>query len=124
VDALAVGDHERAVLVGSGTVASLKANCEAMTNSVLQFSAIWYGLMVAALIFATRAVLARRCRDLAAEIVAYPGAPAPDREAAQKLIDETFGREPAGVFRAVSHVSARAGDRAAVVGGGGEVGVH
>ena len=87
------------VLVGGGTVASLKANCEAMTNSVLQFSAIWYGPMVAALIFATRAVLARRCRDLAAEIVAYPGAPAPDREAAQKLIDETFaGASPQAYF--------------------------
>ena len=87
------------VLVGGGTVASLKANYEAMTDSVLQFSAIWYGLMVAALIFATRAVLARKCRDLAAEIVAYPGTSAPDREAAQKLIDETFaGASPQVYF--------------------------
>lgn len=87
------------VLVGAGTVASLQANYEAMTDSVLQFSAIWYGLMVAALIFATRAVLARKCRDLAAEVVAYAGTSAPDREAAQKLIDETFaGASPQVYF--------------------------
>ena len=42
------------------------------------------------LIFATRAVLARKCRDLAAETLAHPGTPDADREAAQKLIDETF----------------------------------
>jgi hypothetical protein len=88
-----------AVLVGAGTVASLRANYEAMTDSVLQFSAVWYGLMVAALIFATRSVLARKCRDLAAEIVAHPGTSAPDRETAQKLIDETFtGASPQVYF--------------------------
>ncbi len=40
----------------------------------------------------------RHCRDLAAEIVAYPGTPAPDREAAQKLIDETFAGASARVY--------------------------
>ena len=44
------------VLVGGSTVATSRANYEAMTDSVLQFSAAWYGLMVAALIFATRSV--------------------------------------------------------------------
>ena len=113
------------VLVGGGTVASLKANCEAMTDSVLQFSAIRYGLMVAALIFATRAVLARKCRYLAAEIVAYPGAPAPDLARRGEVdLQRLQGREPAGVFRALPDVSARAGDCAAIVGGGEEVGVH
>ncbi len=87
------------VLVGDGTVAGLKASYEVMTDSVLQFSAVWYGLMVAALIFATRAVLARKCRQLAAEIVAYPGTSEPDRGAAQMLIDETFaGASPQVYF--------------------------
>jgi len=55
--------------------------------------------------------------------VAYPGTSAPDREAAQKPIDETFAREPAGLFRALPDVPAcaGAGDCAAGVGGGGEV---
>ncbi|HEV8390744.1 MAG TPA: hypothetical protein VGQ35_12925, partial [Dongiaceae bacterium] len=87
------------VLVGGNTVRFLKGNYEALTDSVLQFGAVWYGLMVAALIFSTRAVLARKCRDLAAEIVAYPGTPEPDREAAQTLIDETFaGASPQVYF--------------------------
>jgi hypothetical protein len=59
---------------------------------------VWYGLMVAALIFATRSVLARKCRQLAAEIVAYAGTPAHDREAAQKLIDETFAGASVQVY--------------------------
>lgn len=78
------------VLIGGGTVRYLKGNYEALTDSVLQFSAVWYGLMVAALIFATRAVLARKCRQLASEILEHPGTPEPDRETAQTLIDETF----------------------------------
>jgi hypothetical protein len=111
------------VLVGGGTVASLKGNYEAMTDSVLQFSAVWYGLMVAALIFATRAVLARKCRDLAAEIVAYPGRSRGRTEADRR---DVRGGEPAGLFRALPDVPARAraGDRAAAVGGGGEVGLY
>jgi hypothetical protein len=88
-----------AVLVGDATVHSLRGNYEALTNSVLQFSAVWYGLMVAALIFSTRAVLARKCRQLANEILDYPATPAADREAAQKLIDETFaGASPQVYF--------------------------
>jgi hypothetical protein len=87
------------VLIGAGTAAALKGNYEAMTDSVLQFSAVWYGLMVAALIFATRSVLARKCRQLAAEIVEYAGTSEPDRERAQKLIDETFaGASPQVYF--------------------------
>ncbi len=87
------------VLIGGNTAERLKANYEALTDSVLQFGAVWYGLMVAALIFATRAALARKCRDLAAEIVAYPGTPDADRAAAQALIDETFaGASPQVYF--------------------------
>jgi hypothetical protein len=82
-----------------GDTSALKANYEALADSVLQFSAVWYGLMVAALIFATRAVLARKCGDLAGEIIAHPGTPEPDREAARKLIDETFaGASPQVYF--------------------------
>jgi hypothetical protein len=87
------------VLIGGGTVGYLKGNYQALTDSVLQFSAVWYGLMVAALIFATRAVLAYKCRQLAAEIAEYPAASAPDRETAQRLIDETFaGASPQVYF--------------------------
>jgi len=87
------------VLIGGNTVRYLKGNYEALTDSVLQFGAVWYGLMVAALIFATRAVLAHKCRQLAAEIVDYPGTSTPDRETAQKLIDETFaGASPQVYF--------------------------
>jgi hypothetical protein len=79
-----------AVLAGGSAVAALKGNYEALTDSVLQFSAVWYSLVVAAVIFATRSVLARKARQLAGEIVAYPATPDADRETAQKLIDETF----------------------------------
>ena len=78
------------VLVGSNTVRDLKGNYEALTGSVLQFSAVWYGLMVAALIFGTRAVLAHKCRQLAAEIVDYPGTSEAERKTARELIDKTF----------------------------------
>ena len=87
------------VLIGGNTVAYLKGNYEALTDSVLQFSAVWYGLMVAALIFATRAVLAYKCRQLAAEILDYPATSEEDRKVAQKLIDETFaGASPQVYF--------------------------
>ena len=87
------------VLIGGGTVGFLKGNYQALTDSVLQFSAVWYGLMVAALIFATRAVLAYKCRQLAAEIVDDPGTSDDDRKTAQKLIDDTFaGASPQVYF--------------------------
>ena len=87
------------VLIGGNTVRYLKGNYEALTDSVLQFSAVWYGLMVAALIFATRTVLARKCRDLAAEILDYPATSDDDRKIAQKLVHETFaGASPQVYF--------------------------
>jgi hypothetical protein len=87
------------VLIGGGTVGYLKGNYQALTDSVLQFSAVWYGLMVAALIFATRAVLAYKCRQLAAEIVDDSGTSEEDRKIAQKLVDDTFaGASPQVYF--------------------------
>jgi hypothetical protein len=87
------------VVIGGGTVEYLKGNYQALTDSVLQFSAVWYGLMVAALIFATRAVLAYKCRQLASEIVDDPATSDDDRKIAQKLVDDTFaGASPQVYF--------------------------
>lgn len=86
------------VLLGDGTSADLHANYEAHIDSVLQYSAIWYGAMVAALIFATRLVLSRKCRQLAGELIADAGTAQADKDAAQTLIDETFAGTTAQVY--------------------------
>ena len=78
---------------------ALKGNYEALTDSLLHFNAVWYGLVVATLIFATRTVLAQKCRQLAEEVLAYPATSEANREIARKLVDETFaGASPQVYF--------------------------
>jgi hypothetical protein len=86
------------VLVGEQAVAQFRANYEALADSVLQYSAVWYGLMVAALIFTTRLILSHKCRQLADRIVSDPNAAQADKDAAQSLIDETFSGSSAQVY--------------------------
>lgn len=86
------------VMVGEDAVKQLRANYEALADSVLQYSAVWYGLMVAALIFTTRLVLSHKCRQLADGILSDPNAAQADKDAAQTLIDETFAGSSAQVY--------------------------
>ena len=86
------------VLAGKDAVETLRANYQALSDSVLQYSAVWYGLMVAALIFTTRLILSRKCRQLADAILTDPASGDADKEAAQKLIDETFAGSSAQVY--------------------------
>ena len=86
------------VLQGKEAIEALRANYEALADSVLQYSAVWYGLMEAALIFTTRLVLSHKCRQLADAILADPASTEPDKEEAQKLIDETFAGSSAQVY--------------------------
>lgn len=86
------------VLQGEEAVKQFRANYEALSDSVLQYSAVWYGLMVAALIFTTRLILSHKCRQLADGILSDPNAADADKEAAQSLIDETFAGSTAQVY--------------------------
>ncbi|HWA48750.1 MAG TPA: hypothetical protein VG742_10775 [Dongiaceae bacterium] len=91
-----IADH---VFLGDNAVsAELHANYEAHVDSVLQYSAIWYGAMVAMLIFTTRLILSRKCRQLAGELIADPATTQPDKDTAQALIDETFSATSAQVY--------------------------
>lgn len=86
------------VLVGKEAVAQFRANYATLADSVLQYSAVWYGLMVAGLIFTTRLILSHKCRQLADGILSDPGFAQPDKDAAQKLIDETLAGSTAQVY--------------------------
>lgn len=48
----------------------LRESYQALVSSVLQFHAVWFGLLVAALIFPTNLLLFYKCRVLAREIIA------------------------------------------------------
>jgi hypothetical protein len=48
----------------------LRESYQALVSGVLQFHAVWFGLLVAALIFTTNMVLFFKCRVLAREIIA------------------------------------------------------
>jgi hypothetical protein len=48
----------------------LRESYQALINGVLQFHAVWFGMLVAALIFTTNMVLFFKCRVLAREIIA------------------------------------------------------
>lgn len=89
---------EHVFLGDNGAPAELHANYEAHVDSVLQYSAIWYGAMVAMLIFTTRLILSRKCRQLAGELIADPATVQTDKDAAQVLIDETFAGTTAQVY--------------------------
>lgn len=86
------------VMADADVVKHLRANYEALADSVLQYSAVWYGLMVAALIFTTRLILSQKCRQLARRIVADPNTTPEDKDAAQAMIDETFAGSSAQVY--------------------------